>query len=173
MIAERIGPKSVPGDFSAEDLTPEYEHYSGHTIEEDTDNAYEEGSPDDNNLELHPTPEAGDNSISAEVLLPLGSVLGWRKVISRKRNADGNTVGQAHDWPILDTWTYGVEFNNGTIVELTANKISECIPEYHRERMSLQALQHVWLEDLLPMEGRLHDMGVPQGSERVPTTRNG
>jgi hypothetical protein len=34
MIVERIGPKSVPGDFPAEDLTPEYEHYRGHTIDE-------------------------------------------------------------------------------------------------------------------------------------------
>jgi hypothetical protein len=48
-------------------------------------------------------------------------------VISCKRNADGNTVGRAHDRPILDTRTYDVEFNNGTITELTANKIAECM----------------------------------------------
>jgi hypothetical protein len=85
MIAERIGPKSVPGDFPAEDLTPEYEHYRGHTIEEDMDNGYEEGSPNNDNLDLLPTPEVGDNYISAEVLLPLGSVLRRGKVISCKR----------------------------------------------------------------------------------------
>jgi hypothetical protein len=72
-------------------------------------------------------PEAGDNYISAEVLLPLGGVLRRGKVISCKRNADGNTVGRAHDRPILDTRTYDVKFNNGTIVELTANKIAECM----------------------------------------------
>ncbi len=48
-------------------------------------------------------------------------------MISRKRDADGNTVGRAHDRPILDTWTYDVEFDDGTIAELTANKISECM----------------------------------------------
>jgi hypothetical protein len=48
MIAKRIGPKSVKGDFPAKDLTLEYEHYHGHIIEEDMENAYEEGSPDDN-----------------------------------------------------------------------------------------------------------------------------
>jgi hypothetical protein len=48
-------------------------------------------------------------------------------VISRKRNADGNTVGWAHDWPILDTRTYDVEFNDGTIAKLRANKIAECM----------------------------------------------
>jgi hypothetical protein len=127
MVAKRIGPKSVPGDFPTEDLTPEYEHYHGHTIEEDMDNAYEEDSPDDNDLDPLPTLEVGDNYISAEVLLPLGGVLRRGKVISRKRNADGNTVGQAHDQPILDTRTYDVEFDNGTIAELTANKFAECM----------------------------------------------
>jgi hypothetical protein len=36
MITKRIGRKSLPGDFPEEDLTPKYEHYRGHTIEEDT-----------------------------------------------------------------------------------------------------------------------------------------
>ncbi len=75
MITKRIGRKSVPGDFPMEDLTPEYEHNRGHTIKEGPDNAYEEGLPNNNNLDLLPTPEVGDNYISAEVLLPLGSVL--------------------------------------------------------------------------------------------------
>jgi hypothetical protein len=127
MIVERIGPKSVPGDVPMEDLTPEYEHYCGHTTAEDTDNAYEEGSPKDNNLDPLPTPEAGDNYISAEILLPLGGVLRRGKVISHKRDADGNTVSWAHDWLILDTRTYDVEFDDGTIAELTANKIAKCM----------------------------------------------
>ncbi len=93
----------------------------------DTDNTYEKGLPNDKNLDPLPTPEAGDNYISAEVLLPLGSILRQGKVISCKRNADGNTVGQAHDRPILDTRTYDVEFNDETIMELTANKIAKCM----------------------------------------------
>jgi hypothetical protein len=48
-------------------------------------------------------------------------------VIRHKRNADGNTVGRAHERPILDTWTYDLEFNDGTITELTANKIAKCM----------------------------------------------
>jgi hypothetical protein len=48
-------------------------------------------------------------------------------VISCKHDADGNTVGWAHDQPILNTWTYDIEFNNGTITKLTANKIVECM----------------------------------------------
>ncbi len=127
MITKCIGPKPVPGDFPAKDLTPEYEHYCGHTIEEDTANAYEEGLPDNNDLDPLPTLEAGDNYISAEVLLPLGSILRQGTVISCKCNADCNTVGRAHDQPILDTRTYDVEFDDGTIAKLTANKIAKCM----------------------------------------------
>jgi hypothetical protein len=98
-----------------EDLTPECEHYHGHTIKEGLDNAYEEGLPDNNGLDLLP------------VLLPLGGILRWEKVISCKCNADGNAVGRAHERPILNTWTYDVEFNNETITELMANKNSKCM----------------------------------------------
>ncbi len=48
-------------------------------------------------------------------------------MISCKRNADGNTVGWAHDRPILDTGTYVVEFDDGMITEPTANKIAVCM----------------------------------------------
>jgi hypothetical protein len=111
MIAKRI--KSVPGDFPTKDLTPEYEHYHGHTIEEDTENAYEEGLPNEEDLDPLPTPEAGDNYISAEVLLPLGGILRRGKVISCKRNADGNIVGRAHDRPILNTGTMTLSLTMG------------------------------------------------------------
>jgi hypothetical protein len=89
-------------------------------IEEDTDNDYEEGSPDDDGLGQFPTPEAGDNYTSAEILLLLGGVLRQGKVISCKCNTDRDTVGQAHERPLLDTWTYDVEFEDGTITELMA-----------------------------------------------------
>ena len=70
MIIERIGLHSVPGDFPTGDLTPEHEHYHGHTIEDAVGNAYEEGLIDDNDLDPLPTPEAGEYYISAEMLLP-------------------------------------------------------------------------------------------------------
>ena len=104
-------------------------HFIGHTIEEGEleGNAYDEGSPDEDDLEPLPTPEAGDNYLSADITLPVGGVLTRGRVISRKRDADGNTVGRANGNPILDTRTYNVEFDDGTITELTANKIAECM----------------------------------------------
>jgi hypothetical protein len=71
--------------------------------------------------------EVGDNYIVAEVLLSLGGALRRGKVISCKRNADGNTVGRAHEWSILNTRTHDVELNDGTITELMANKITKCM----------------------------------------------
>jgi hypothetical protein len=72
-------------------------------------------------------PEVGDKCISAEALLPLGGVPWWGKAIICNRDADRNTVGWAHDRPIFDTQTYDVEFKDGTITDLTANKIADCM----------------------------------------------
>jgi hypothetical protein len=65
-------------------------------IKENMDNAFEEGLLNNDNLDPLPMLEVGDNYISAEVLLPLGSVLRQGKVISCKRNADSNTAGWAY-----------------------------------------------------------------------------
>jgi len=52
-------------------------HFIGHTIEEREleGNAYDEGSPDEDDLEPLPTPKVGDNYLSAEITLPMGGVL--------------------------------------------------------------------------------------------------
>ncbi len=110
---------SALGDFPAEDQTLEYEHYSGHTIEEDQDNAYEEGLPDNNILDPVSMPDVEHNYISAEVLLPSGSVLQQGKVISHKHNADGKTVGRANERPIFETRCR--ELYHGTLDVCTKN----------------------------------------------------
>jgi hypothetical protein len=47
------------------------------------------------------------------------------KVISRKRDADGNLVGHRHHNPILDTREYEVEFPDGAVDTFMANLIAE------------------------------------------------
>ncbi len=59
MIVKCFGHKSVPRDFPAEDLTPEYEHYPGHTNEEGQYNAYEVCLPSGDDLDPLPTLEKG------------------------------------------------------------------------------------------------------------------
>ena len=114
-IVDALGRPSVPGDFPSENLMPELEYY-----EDDVD-----VMPDAPDEELEPTPEAGDRYVNADLLLPRGDTLARGRVIGRKRDADGNTVGRAHDNPILDTRQYLVEFNDGEVTELTANVIAQ------------------------------------------------
>ena len=115
-------------DFPQEALTPEYDYYED----------WEEGSPDflDNAppeeltpVELAPepedTPEASDNVIGAEVMLPRGGTLTRGRVIRRKRDHEGNAKGRANVNPILDTREFIVEFENGEVDELTANRIAQ------------------------------------------------
>ena len=47
------------------------------------------------------------------------------KVKRQKRKLDGTLKGMAHLNPILDTWTYEVEFPDGQIAEYSANIIVE------------------------------------------------
>jgi hypothetical protein len=72
-----------------------------------------------------PTPEVGDNYVSAQLAFPRGGELANGRVVSQKRDSDGNPIGRAHNNPILDTRTYNVEFDNGDVTELTANVIAE------------------------------------------------
>jgi hypothetical protein len=150
MIVEPIGPNSTPSNFDAEDLTPEIYHFVGHTIEEKEveGNAYEEGSPDEDDLKPLPTPEAGDNYLSTKITLPMGGVLSRGHVISQKRDADGNTICRANGNPILNTCTYNMEFEDGTITELTANKIAECM----YAQCNLMGNQYVLLDYFVDFE---------------------
>jgi hypothetical protein len=90
-IEHHRGPAALPQDFPAEDLTPDPTYY------EDT-NAM---NPEYGDAEV--MPKIGDNYLSAELMLPKGSVLVKDRVTARKRDQDGIPVGHANDNPILDT----------------------------------------------------------------------
>jgi Reverse transcriptase (RNA-dependent DNA polymerase) len=71
------------------------------------------------------TPEAYDEYLTAEVLLPNMGTVTKAKVIGRKRNSDGYPVGQRNANPMLDTRQYEVEFPDGATDVFTANMIAE------------------------------------------------
>jgi hypothetical protein len=71
------------------------------------------------------TPEAYDEYLAAEVLLPNMGTVTKAKVIGRKRDADGNPVGRRNANPLLDTREYEVEFQDGATDNFTANIIAE------------------------------------------------
>eukprot|EP00956_Cyclotella_meneghiniana_P033966 scaffold100692_cov59-Cyclotella_meneghiniana.AAC.1 len=68
-----------------------------------------------------------DYLVNAEVLLPHGAVEEKAKVVSRKRDRDGNPVGVANKNPLLDTRVYEVEFPDGSTRELAANAIAQAL----------------------------------------------
>ena len=88
---------------------------------------------DDDDGEMPPIPEADDEPdadtydqyIGAEVTLPIGDKMLSAKVRRRKRTIDGSLTGKAHQYPILNTRTYNVEFADGQTAELSANVIAQ------------------------------------------------
>ena len=61
--------------------------------------------------ELEPTPDASlDHYLNASVVLPRGYKFALGKVIGRKRNYEGNTIGGNNAQSVLDTRRYEVEF---------------------------------------------------------------
>ena len=73
------------------------------------------------------TPEAYDEYLTAEVLLPNMGEMTKAKVVGRKRDADGNPIGRRNTNPLLDTRQYEVEFADGATDVFTANLIAENI----------------------------------------------
>jgi hypothetical protein len=71
------------------------------------------------------TPEAFDEYLMAEVLLPNMGTIAKAKVTGRKRDVDGNPIGKRHSNPMLDTREYEVEFPDGATDVFTANIIAE------------------------------------------------
>ena len=71
-----------------------------------------------------PMPKENGNYVNALVMLPRGNSYANEKVIGRKREADGNSVGSKNDNPILDTREYRVESYDGEVRKLAANVIA-------------------------------------------------
>jgi hypothetical protein len=95
-------------------------------LPEDDDDEHDPVDPESTMPEADDyTPESYDEYLTAEVLLPNMGTLTKAKVVSRKRDADGNPVGRRHHNPILDTREYEVEFPDGAVDTFTANLIAE------------------------------------------------
>ena len=70
-------------------------------------------------------PEASDNCVNTNVMLPLGESLLRGRVVEQKRDAKGNVMGRANGNPIRDTRQYVVKFESGEVSELTTNVIAQ------------------------------------------------
>jgi hypothetical protein len=88
------------------------------------------------------TPEAYDEFLTAEVLLPSMGTVVKAKVVGRKRDADGNPIGKRNANPILDTREYEVEFPDGATDVFTANIIAENLYAQVDEEGNSYAIMH-------------------------------
>jgi hypothetical protein len=68
-----------------------------------------------------------DELLLAEPLLSRGATLVPARVTGRKRDTDGNPIGNYHANPLLNTRIYLVEFDNGHVAEYGAIAIAEAI----------------------------------------------
>ncbi|GAX09610.1 hypothetical protein FisN_38Lu038 [Fistulifera solaris] len=87
---------------------------------------------------------AYDQYINAEILLPVGDGRIAGTVIERKRDSDGKPIGVRHLMPMMDTRLYNVKLADGTIRELFANNIAECMfSEVDSEGRSYRLLKEI------------------------------
>jgi hypothetical protein len=77
--------------------------------------------------DLFPDQDTYNQYITSQVLLPRGDNYEKGTVKPRKRDAEGNVIGQANANPILDTRVYEVEFSDGHVAEFSTNVIAENI----------------------------------------------
>jgi hypothetical protein len=73
--------------------------------------------------------DAHHRLISSKVMLPQGGQVVTGRVVRRKRDNDGNLIGQSHTSPLLDTSLFEVEFEDGHTEAYTENLIAEHLYE--------------------------------------------
>ena len=105
-IRQKLGPATSDKYFESdpEIVTPTLDRYE-----------------DDEEHQTH-MPEVGDIAhekmdkyIGAQIMISHGDTVAQGSVRHRKRDVEGNTIGRANSNPILDTRTYKVEFEDGSM----------------------------------------------------------
>ena len=131
-IRDKFGPDISPYDFPDINLedTPLYEMYEENST--DLEGVLAGNTKDDEDPDMATvldrevtTPELNENYVNTSVILPRGNSYSRGKVTGWKRYADGNAIGRTNDNLILDTREYHVEFDDGEVIERTANLIVE------------------------------------------------
>jgi hypothetical protein len=105
-IREKIG-DSIPDNEVDEDLAGRYPEIPDDIFLDERENEYDPAEPEAAMPEADDyTPEAYDEYLTAEVLLPNMGTMTKVKVKGRKRDADGNPIRLRNNNPILDTRQY-------------------------------------------------------------------
>jgi hypothetical protein len=123
-IAQKLGDKVVDEDVIEFQVIP-HDIFDDDVESDDQETCEEPEStmPDADDY----TPDVFDQYLTAEVLMEHGGQLQRGTVKARVRDANGIPIGVRHQNPILDTREYSVEFPDGTIDSVSANKIAEAM----------------------------------------------
>lgn len=119
---------------------------------------------------------AYDQYVNAEILLPVGDGRMAGTVKNRKRDSEGMPIGKRHKIPMMDTRLYEVELADGTIKELFANNIAECMfSQVDSEGRSYRLLKEIsdHRKDATAIEREDGWITTPSGTRRRKLTTRG
>ena len=115
-IGEQLGPAASAEDFGSE---PEIITL---TLDRREDNEeHQTHIPEVDDI----ITEAMDNYIGAQIIVSHGDTMAQGSVRHRKRDVEVNTIGRANSNPILDTRTYEVKFEYGSMITYSEIFIAE------------------------------------------------
>ena len=87
---------------------------------------------------------AYDKLFNTKVNIQNGDRVQHGKVVGRSSDPEGNLVGHYHDNPMLNTYSYDVEFSDGLVREYAANIIAEnMVSQVDEEGYSLIMLDSI------------------------------
>ena len=103
------------------------------------------------------TPEAMDEYLSAELLMPHGEGMKRARVVSRHKDEDGNPIGRRHPNPILDSRLYDIEFPDGSTEVVATNLIAENLyamtdDEGYTHQILEEIVGHQFTDEAIPEE---------------------
>ena len=154
--------------------TPVYERY-------EDDEEKTEAIPEPDDFE----PEGYDAYVTSRVALPRGDRPEIATVLKRKRNAEGVPIGRSNGNPMLDTSVYEVQFEDGQVLEYSANVIAENLysqvdEEGHHQVMMEEISDHrsdatavKRSEGTFTLNGKTHKKLTTRGWELCVTWKDG
>lgn len=112
-------------------------------------------------------PSIYDKFIQVRVRIPKGEEFLTGTIKRRKRDEDGNLIGNFHENPIFDTRAYEVEFSDGHVEDYTANILAEamysrCNEEGHRLLIMDEIIDHAKSKEALSIDDTETNNGKPR-----------
>ena len=162
-VNEKIGNAKQPIYDDKEPNRIYFDAFDDSQLEDDSEYVYDQEIIEAMPTEIdEPYIESLDEYIGTNVIIP-GITPGIEPVLAkirgRKRDNDGNVVGQKHSNPLLDTRVYQLEFPDGRVEEYSMNIILENIAnQVDSEGFDLGIFQEV-------AGHRFNDEAIPEGPE--------